>query len=188
MTRDKFNELWDHSFIPLSQAIENSTGLLFDKKKKRDIYLCYEEIKNNHKELMQNCNGPLDRHKIASSIVHSLLKICPFPVVIGDGYTFFQRTANEAFALYVAIQVVTDFALTKAKDAGDGTLQAILEYEFIFPEVRNKHNDPYQIFFIKTLYNSRINHEANVSLLSNAFFVLEAYHVRECKNMMKLAV
>ena len=175
--------MWRNVFLPHAENLtKNIVGIeiAFDVNKKRELYQAYQENRNKFRENKRDQANLIDRHKIASALVHSILTVAPYPLFSGPDYTYAQRCANEIFALYISLQVLRNFNMTIAKDE---TSRVIFQHKYIFPETSN--GEDYTNHLIKTFRQIRINGEDSLSALAHCFFFIEKFHIEKSKQKLR---
>jgi hypothetical protein len=69
------NQIWNNIIKPkIDRMLADDNDLLFVNNQLKDrIWLSYEQFKNNVHTYMSNPDGRIDRHKIASVMLYSII-------------------------------------------------------------------------------------------------------------------
>ena len=225
MTKDKFGHIWN-IIRDTADAIHNDTGRgdtevaakLIDLQKDA-VYMRYEELsrscKERHMAGFHDQYGriptlektrivtevKIDRHKIASCIACSLLRVRPMELAeLKETTSNLSYYANEVLAFFVALSVMKSFTkkvldikqkkgkLENHEDdiddsslfgIDDGILERIVEEGYILP-TRGTHDD-YLLWQLIALADLG-NFGDYVISLSCTLFLIEEYTIQSYQN------
>ena len=124
---------------------------------------------------MQDPDGRIDRHKVASIMLYSIIANKPLEVKIlplNQTVSGFSMLANETLAVNTALAIVHSFILTDATQKSDTIKYEIFEKGFIFPQCQ--HED-YLTHLYKMLYYAKYNQHYDIFAFSHVLFLIEAY-------------
>jgi hypothetical protein len=124
---------------------------------------------------MHNPDGRIDRHKIASVMLHSIIINKPFNLKYlhtNQELESSSRLANETLGFHTALSIVWSFILEDAEQNSDHNKIEIFREGFIFPECQ--HED-YVTNVYKTLYYAKINDRYDIFAFSHVLFLIEEY-------------
>lgn len=178
MSPEKFNQLWEISFLPKAREMQKTyPNLRLDKSKKETIYEFYQTRKSEVHRYMTDTEGKKDRHKIASILIESIFLALPFTGVNDmSGYDLKFAKAeympNEVFAWHCAMSTVLSFIITTAKQEKDEITLNHFSKGFIFPPCSH---DNYQVNVLRSLYYSRNKKTFDIFTFSHILFFLEEY-------------
>jgi hypothetical protein len=174
MNKEKFNILWEKSYLPYVDYLKKiATNSRFNNEARDIIWQEYEETKSVLHTYMTDPDGKIDRHKVSAIIIFSILKIEPFKLVLPDNEKLkpIEVLTNEAFAFHCALSTLKSFIVTDAVLKNDE--KRIKQFDdFIFPKC--EHGD-YSLYFIKSLYYSKKNKKVDIFSLANLLFMIEKY-------------
>jgi len=134
---------------------------------------------------MHNPDGRIDRHKVASVMLYSIISNKPFELKLLPSQKEVRSSAllaNEILGLNVALAIVWSFILEDATEKSDRTKYEIFEKGFIFPECQH---DDYPTHIYKMLYYAKYNNHYDIFAFSHILFLIEAY--AELKRKTELA-
>jgi len=170
-------QIWNEIIKPkIDRMIANDNDLLFvDNQLKDRVWLSYEQYKNNVHTYMSNPGGRIDRHKIASVMLYSIIANKPFEVKFLHGNQQAKGStlhANEILGFNVALSIVWSFIKTDAEKKCDKNKIEIFKDGFVFP---NCEHDTYAIHIFKMLYYAKHNNCYDIFAFSHILFLIEAY-------------
>jgi hypothetical protein len=131
---------------------------------------------------MRNPDGRIDRHKIASVMLYSVIANKPFELKYLHNKKEIKVSstlANEILGFNVALDIVWYFIITEANQKSDNIKIEYFKNGFIFPECQHE-NYPTHIF--KMLYYSKLNGNYDIFAFSHVLFLIEAYTELKRKN------
>jgi len=172
-----YEKLWERSIRPQIDIMLSADNDIFfvGGQIKEKIWLTYEACKNNVHTYMHNPDGRIDRHKVASVMLFSIiinrpfeLKLLPSKQKVGS----FALLANEILGLNVALAIVWSFIMQDANDKSDKIKIEIFKEGFIFPECQH---DDYPTHIYKMLYYAKYNDKYDIFAFSHVLFLIEAY-------------
>lgn len=178
MTKEKFNEIWDHIVLVHSEQLKNLYGdFVIPKRTKRRVYKKYQKTKTFVKtNYMENPKKYLDRHKIAASMMYAIVSVSPVRITGREKWRKFLKNEkfssectllNEYLGFYTAISIIESFREYHAiKEKKLEQLQRIQ-----FPGT-NKEGD-YVYNTCLDLYLSKKKNKISVLAYANIFFLLE---------------
>jgi hypothetical protein len=187
MNYQKYEEIWEKSIKPkIERMLSYDDDLFFTGGQiKENIWLAYENFKNKVHTYMQDPDGRIDRHKVASAMLYSIIANKPFEVKFLplnrklNGYTLL---ANETLGLHAALAIVKSFLLTDANEKCDKIKIEIFKDDFIFPECEY---DDYPTHIYQMLHYAKYNNHYDIFAFSHILFLIEAY--TELKRRTELA-
>lgn len=187
MSPAKYTQLWEVAFIPKArELLTKFPNLRFDPDCKDLIYGEYEATKDRLHNYMVDPGGLIDRHKIASTLIHSILKIQPFTGVTPQkGYDLRFATAeympNELWAWHCAISVVYSFVVELARRENSGSVEMLKTRFPVYPPC---NHDSYPVHVFRSLYHARISQKFDMFSFSHVLFFVENYTLLHLKNAL----
>ncbi|RHX89536.1 hypothetical protein DLM76_21230 [Leptospira yasudae] len=178
MTSEKFDQLWEISFSPKAAGLSSKyPNLKVNDSAKDDIFKVYEETRKKIHNYMVDPEGRIDRHKIASTVVYSILKILPIRGAQSQTpyelrFAKVEFMPNEVFAWHCGLSIVYSFIIEQAKRDKDQELIDSLKNGFKFPKCSH---DNYEIHVLRSLYYARVNSKFDIFSFSHIFFLVEEY-------------
>jgi|GEM_PF-2029000 len=177
MDKVVYERLWDQSIKPKINRMLSEDDYIFfiDGQVKEKIWLTYEEYKNRVHTYMHDPDGRIDRHKVASVMLYSIIINKPFEIKILPSKQVVPSSsllANETLALNVALGIVWSFIFEDANNKSDTIRLEIFKDGFIFPECQH---DDYLTHVYKMLYYAKYNKYYDIFAFSNILFLIEAY-------------
>ena len=187
MDKITYERIWEQSIKPKIDRMLSSDDSIFfiGGQIKEKIWLTYEDYKNKVHSYMQNPDGRIDRHKIASVMLCSIIINKPFELKIlplKQEVKSSSLLANETLGLHAALAIVWSFLLEDANEKSDKIKFEIFEKGFLFPECQH---DDYPTHFYKMLYYAKYNQHYDIFAFSHILFLIEAY--TELKRKTELA-
>jgi hypothetical protein len=163
--------------------------LYFDKNKFELIFKYYNEYRERIHNSMRLSIHPgkkdikMDRHKIATAFLCSILKAKPIGYNTGGALaTFFERTANEQLGLNFGIHIIRLFNVSNNEVSAEE--KDVYALPLLLPEIKNNNDDEYPTHFIKLIYDEKTkesldfeNSNFNITLLfylSHIFFLIDS--------------
>ncbi|WP_461255610.1 hypothetical protein [Treponema sp. R80B11-R83G3] len=177
MDINTYERLWENIIKPkINEMLSNDDDIIFnDGQFKERVWLTYEEYKNKVHTYMHNPDGRIDRHKIASVMLYSIIINKPFELKYLHAKQMLKSSsfiANEILGFHVALAIVWSFILQDANDKSDKNKQEIFNRGFVFPECQH---DSYPTHVYKMLYYSKLNNCYDIFAFSHVLFFIEAY-------------
>ena len=187
MDKVVYESLWDLSFKPkIDRMLTSDDGIFFvEGQIKEKIWLTYEECKTTIHTYMHNPDGRIDRHKVASVMLYSILKNKPFELILSPSKHEVKSSsflANEILGFHAALAIVWSFIITDANEKSDKIRIEIFKDKFILPKCQY---DDYQTHVYKMLYYAKYNNHYDIFAFSHILFFIEAY--TELKRRTELA-
>jgi hypothetical protein len=187
MDKTKYDEIWERSIGPkIKRMLSKDNDILFvGGQIKEKIWLAYEQCKNNVHTYMHNPDGRIDRHKVASVMLYSIIANSPFELKLlplKQEVRGSSRQANEILGFHAALAIVLSFLFTDATEKSDKTKFEIFKNGFIFPECEY---EDYPTHIYKMLYYAKYNNKYDIFAFSHVLFFIEAY--TELKRRTELA-
>ena len=187
-TREKFRQRLE---ILINNMCDQSMNkkLYFDKDKFEFVFKYYEEYRIRIHDSMRLSIYPgkkninMDRHKIATAFLCSILKAKPIGYNGGStSATFLERTANEQLGLNFGIHIIRLFnSSSKGVSTEEKDVYAL---PLLLPEIKNNIDDEYTAHFAKLVYDKKIKESLdfedenfNITLLfylSHIFFLIDS--------------
>jgi hypothetical protein len=123
---------------------------------------------------MHNPDGRIDRHKVASVMLYSVIINNPFEVKLPAKREVNSSAylANETLGFHTALAIVWSFIIEDANFKSDKTRIEIFKNGFIFPECQH---DSYEANIYKMLHYSKHNNCYDIFAFAHIFFLIEAY-------------
>jgi len=183
-TYDKF---WGQSIKPqIDRMLSDDDDIFYiEGQIKEKIWLTYEQYKNTVHTYMHNPDGRIDRHKVASVMLYSIIINNPFELKLlplKQEVKGSSRLANEILGFNTALSIVFSFLIQDANEKSDKIRIEIFRNGFIFPECQ--HED-YPTHVYKMLYYAKYNNKYDIFAFSHILFLIEAY--TELKRKTELA-
>jgi hypothetical protein len=183
-TYDKF---WEQSIKPqIDRMLSDDDDIFYiEGQIKEKIWLTYEQYKNTVHTYMHNPDGRIDRHKVASVMLYSIIINNPFELKLlplKQEVKGSSRLANEILGFNTALSIVFSFLIQDANEKSDKIRIEIFRNGFIFPECQ--HED-YPTHVYKMLYYAKYNNKYDIFAFSHILFLIEAY--TELKRKTELA-
>jgi hypothetical protein len=177
MDKVEYEKIWNIIIYPkiTRMTLINDEILFIEGQIKEKIWLTYEKCKNTIHTYMHNPDGRIDRHKIASIMLYSIIINKPFELKLlptKEAIKSESLLANEILAFEVAITIVWNFIMQDAINNNDNIKSEIFKSGFIFPEC--KHDD-YVTHIYKMLYYAKYNNKYDVFAFSHILFFIEVY-------------
>ena len=176
MERAIYEKLWENTIYPKIEEMLSDNDIIFvGGQIKEKIWLTYEKYKNSVHTYMHNPNGRIDRHKVASAMLYSIIVNKPFDLKILSASERVNSTAilaNEILGFNVALAIVWSFIISEANEKSDRNRIEIFENRFIFPQCQH---DSYEANIYKMLYYARLNKNYDIFAFANILFLIEAY-------------
>lgn len=182
MTKECFQRLYSKIIYPFIEELmdfdkeSGSNCLNFKEAKVGHIFRNYEnKRKAIRRFFMELENKPMDRHKIGSVLMYSILKSRVFEITKLAKQTLPHKLlmANEYLAVSVAISVIESYRINEAgyKDEAD-----FEKCRLIMPNtLHTESSDTYIDNLCKALYYLRNSKEFDIFAYANIFFLLEVY-------------
>lgn len=144
-------------------------AIKFERKRLSLVYLYYESFRKNMRKMYMTVESkPMDRHKIASAMMFSILKARLVKVnrLVPD-LPLELLLANEYIAFYCAVNIIEIYR----RDMGAE------EYSVLFPDtyIENEGEMSYLENTCKALYYTKSYKMSNILLFANALFMLERF-------------
>lgn len=182
MTKECFQQLYSQIIYPYIEDLINldkksgSNCLKFKKKKVGQIFRNYEnQRKIIRKFFMKLETKPMDRHKIGSVLMYSILKSRVFKITKTARQTLPSKLlmANEYLAVFVALNIVESYRI----DENDYNYKSDYEkYCLIIPKTfHNGSPDAYIDNLCKALYYLKNIKDFDIFAYANILFLLETY-------------
>ena len=177
MDKTIYEKLWVQSIRPkIDRMLLSDDSIFFiDGQVKEKIWLTYEDYKNKVHTYMHYPDGRIDRHKVASVMLYSIIANKPFEIKIfptKENVRSSALLANEILAVHVAFAILQSFILQDALNKSDKMQFEIFKTGFIFPECQH---DNYPTHIYKMLYYAKYNNHYDIFAFSHILFLIEAY-------------
>ena len=172
-----YEKIWENIIKPKidSMLAKDADILLNGGQLKEKIWLTYEEYKNKVHSYMHNPNGRIDRHKVASVMLYSIIVNKPFELnllPVKREVNSSALLANEILGFHTALAIVRSFILQDAYEKSDKIKLEIFKDNFTFPECQH---DSYATHVYKMLYYSKLNRCYDIFAFAHVLFFIEAY-------------
>jgi len=172
-----YEKFWTSSMKPkIDRMVFDDNDIFFiDGQVKEKIWMTYEEFKNKVHSYMHNPDGKIDRHKIASVMLYSIIANKPIELnllSVKQGAKGSSLLANEILGFHSALSIVQSFIIEDANQNSDFNKIEIFKNGFLFPECQH---DTYQMHMYKMLYYSKLNNRYDIFAFSHILFLIEAY-------------
>ena len=114
-----YEKLWTESIKPkIDRMLSVDEDIFFvDGQVKEKIWLTYEDYKNKVHSYMRNPDGRIDRHKVASVMLHSIIINKPFELKFlstKQEVNSSSLLANEILGFNTALAIVWSFLMEDA--------------------------------------------------------------------------
>ena len=177
MERATYDSLWSNSIMPIiDEMLSKNTDIYFvGGQVKEKIWLTYEDFKNRVHSYMQNPEGRIDRHKIASVMLYSIIVNKPLELKlmpVKRNVKSETLVANEILGFNTALAIVRSFILGEAEELADKQKIEIFRNGFVFPECTH---DKYEATIFKMLYYAKLNKNYDIFAFAHILFLIEAY-------------
>ena len=171
------NQIWNIIIKPnIDRMLANDDDILFAGVQiKEKIWLSYEQYKNTVHTYMHNPDGKIDRHKVASVMLYSIIANQPFDVKYLHGeqkVNGCSLLANEILGFNVALSIVWSFIMEDAEQKSDKNRTEIFKNGFLFPDCQH---EKYGNHVFKMLYYSKLNNCYDIFAFAHVLFFIEAY-------------
>jgi len=181
-----YEKLWDNCIKPkIDKMLEDDDDLLYNRVQvKEKIWYTYEDYKNKVHTYMHNPDGLIDRHKIASVMLYSIIVNKPFELKYLHNKKELKVStilANEILGFNVALDIIWYFIMEEANQESSYNRIDIFRNGFVFPECRH---EKYEIHVYRTLYYAKLNDRYDIFSLSHILFFIEAYTELERKTAL----
>ena len=172
-----YEKIWEKSIIPkINRMLSVNDDIIFKEEQiKEKIWLTYEDFKNKVHSYMQYPDGRIDRHKVASVMLYSIILNKPFEIKLLSGKREVNSSAflaNEILGFHTALAIVLSFIIEEANEKADKNKIEIFKNGFVFPECQH---DSYAANIYKMLYYSDINKRYDIFAFAHILFLIEAY-------------
>lgn len=182
MTKECFQNLCSSIIVPYIKELlelDKNSGcscLKYKEKRINKIYRVYEKKRQIIRRYFMNLESkPMDRHKIGSVLIYSILKSHIFKItkLTKQKLPYTLLMANEYLAVYVALSVVESYRI----DDNDGWdnenyIKFCLEIPLTF---HDESPNAYIDNLCKALFYLRNTNEFDIFAYANILFLLEAY-------------
>jgi hypothetical protein len=177
MKKETYDTIWKNIVIPIYENIcDNDTNIYFSSKSKTKILKRYIKIRDKiKKKYMEDSDGNIDRHKIASIMMAAIEEVYPIKVkkkyilhLWATNKELHKRYvyANETLAFFTALSIIENY-----KEYGiDGNVE-LERKSIVLPETFNESD--YAMNTCIDLYFAKRNKNINILTFSNVFFLLE---------------
>jgi len=187
MDKITYEKIWEKSIKPqIDRMLSFDDGIFFiEGQIKEKIWLTYEDCKSKVHTYMHDPNGRIDRHKVASVMLYSIIMNKPFELKLLPSQkevSSFALLANEILGFHAALAIVWSFLLEDANEKSDKIKIEIFKEGFVFPECQH---DDYPTHVYKMLYYAKYNQRYDIFAFSHILFLIEAY--TELKRKIELA-
>ena len=187
MDKTTYDKFWGQSIKPqIDRMLSDDDDIFYiEGQIKEKIWLTYEQYKNTVHTYMHNPDGRIDRHKVASVMLYSIIINNPFELKLlplKQEVKGSSRLANEILGFNTALSIVFSFLIQDANEKSDKIRIEIFRNGFIFPECQ--HED-YPTHVYKMLYYAKYNNKYDIFAFSHILFLIEAY--TELKRKTELA-
>ena len=176
MDRTVYERIWEISIRPkIDRMLAADTDIIFvEGQIKEKIWLTYEDYKNKVHSYMHNPDGRIDRHKVASVMLYSIISNNPFEVKLPAKREVNSSAymANETLGFNTALAIVLSFIKTDADEKSDSNKIELFRNGFVFPKCQH---DTYEATIYKMLYYSKYNSCYDIFAFANILFLIEAY-------------
>lgn len=181
MKKEKFDEIYNNIIFEIKKDIDVNGVARFKPASDKRIFNQYQKERYKLKRYyMKNPNENIDRHKIASCIMYSIMKVYPIYIPIktkilyllkGNKFSQDLSYINEYIAVYTALSVLDNFY---QQDQKDGKLDPC-RHKIYIP---NTFSDDYGFLFNMCidLRFGKQNNKINLLTFSDIFFLLEYQH------------
>lgn len=202
---DEFDRIWNETVLPLIIAYSEKYKLAYhriDSIERRLRFHFYQQRDLFLKSFMREDVYDIDRHKIASCLMKSILRVRPLylPLIVRLKFTFSKKSlpellnipsaqwtssihnkiyyANEYLALSVAINIIDAYIM--ADDDKE------FKHHIIIPDPFPDQDNDYLLDVCIDL-NAHSLKAINIVTFANIYFLLEKYSCRrtQCANLQK---
>jgi len=172
-----FERIWENSIRPkIDRMLATNGDIVFNEVQLKDkIWLTYENYKNRVHTYMHNPDGRIDRHKVASVMLYSIIINRPFDLKLLPAKRKVNNEAylaNEVLGFHAALAIVWSFIMDSANLNSDKNRIDVFKNGFLFPECQH---DSYPVHVHKMLYYSKYNNNYDIFAFSHILFLIEAY-------------
>jgi hypothetical protein len=172
-----YESVWADIIKPtIDRMLAKDNDILFTKGQfKEQVWMTYENNKNKVHTYMHNPDGRIDRHKVASVMLYSIIANKPFDLkylYAGQIWHSSSFMANEILGFNVALGIVWSFILQEADSRVDMAKREIFRDAFVFPECAH---ESYPAHVYKMLYYAKLNGCYDIFAFSHVLFLIEAY-------------
>ena len=172
-----YERIWERSIKPKIDRMlaADSNNFFVERQVKERIWRTYEEYKNAVHSYMHNPDGRIDRHKVASVMLYSVIVNKPFEVRLlseKEEVNVSSLLANEILGFHTALAIVLSFLLEDANERSDRNKIEIFKNSFVYPKCQH---DSYAANVYKMLYYSKLNGCYDIFAFSHVLFFIEAY-------------
>jgi len=179
-----YERIWNEIIKPKIEEMQSSDDdiLFIGDQIKDKIWIDYEGYKNSVHTYMRNPDGRIDRHKIASVLLYSIIANRPFALKYLHSKKEIKTSAslaNETLGFYTALAIVWCFIMEEANQEADNGKIEMFKDGFIFPECKH---ESYPTHVYKMLYYSKLNKCYDIFAFSHVLFLIEAYTELAKKN------
>ncbi len=183
MTRDKFHEIWTKSVTPRSELLCKVIGddsISFHPESETHIRIHYQKTRQTSKGLLIKAVGKadaenlLDRHKVASMIMYSIVVLRPLRLRRGQS-SFCARYANEFLGLICGLDIIKTFMHK------DGINPPLLQTPSTSPEnyimqtPSEKKPESYIMQTLRCIWFAKERNCFDIFSFANIFFFIEKY-------------
>jgi len=175
--RTIYERVWTKSVVPkINRILASDNDIVFvEGQIKEKIWLTYESYKNRVHTYMHDPDGLIDRHKVASVMLYSIIDCKPFEInllPIRQEVSGLALMANETLGFHTALAIVWSFIMEDANSKQDKNKIDIFRNGFKFPECRH---GSYETHVHKMLYYAKLNNNYDIFAFSHILFLIEAY-------------
>jgi hypothetical protein len=172
-----YERIWEKSIKPkIERMLLADNDIVFTEGQvKQKIWLTYEDCKNRVHSYMHNPDGLIDRHKVASVMLFSIIHNKPFELKLLSNKQEVNSSAllaNEILGFNTALAIVWSFIIEDANKKSDKTKIEIFKKGFVFPRCQH---DSYEATIYKMLYYSKYNNCYDIFAFAQILFLIEAY-------------
>jgi len=172
-----YEKIWQNSIKPqIDRMTSTYDDIVYTEGQvKEKIWLTYEDYKNKVHSYMHNPDGRIDRHKVASVMLYSIIINKPFELKLIPSKREVNSSAllaNEIIGFHTALAIVWSFILSDANEKSDKNKVELFKDGFIFPKCQH---DSYETNIYKMLYYSKYNECYDIFAFANILFLIEAY-------------
>jgi len=119
-----YEKLWEQTIKPkINRMLSEDNNIIFiGEHVKEKIWLTYEDTKNKVHTYMHNPDGRIDRHKVGSVMLYSIIACKPFEVKflpLKQEVRGCSLLVNEILGFNTALAIVWSFLLEDAKEKCD---------------------------------------------------------------------
>ncbi len=182
MTKKCFQDLCSTIIVPYIKdllEVDKKSGcicLKFVEKRLNKIYKIYEKKRQIVRRYFMNLEtDPMDRHKIGSVLIYSILKshVIKVTKLTKQRLPHVLLMANEYLAVYVALSVIESYRIDDSDDSDEvDPIGCCLDIPLTF---HDKDPNAYIDNLCTALYYLKNNKEFDIFSYANILFLLEAY-------------